>query len=116
MIEINLLPPELRAKAKKAEAAGKPQYALLAIPGIAAILILIHIVLLIVAGSKGYQLASLNMTWKKLEPQRKTVDLLKEQYNAYSADSKLITQIWQQIIQSVPHPTPEHLAKIIPAS
>lgn len=96
MIEINLLPSELRSKAKKIEAAGKPQYALLAIPAIAAILVIIHIVLLVIAGTKGYQLASLSITWKKLEPQRKSVELLKEQYNAYSADAKLITQIWQQ--------------------
>ncbi|HNX82128.1 MAG TPA: hypothetical protein PKL77_08300 [Candidatus Omnitrophota bacterium] len=96
MIEINLLPPELRARVKKAEAAGKPQYALLAIPAIAAVLVIIHCVLLLIAVGKGYQLSSLNNTWKKLEPQRKAVDALKEEYNAYSADAKLITQIWQQ--------------------
>ncbi|HOW43116.1 MAG TPA: hypothetical protein P5110_08785 [Candidatus Omnitrophota bacterium] len=77
MIEINLLPDELKSKKT---AAIPPQflYAVYAVPLIAAALLLVHLCLGIIQANRSVRLAAMNAKWKSMEPQRKQLVGLKD--------------------------------------
>jgi len=83
MIEINLLPAELRvkAKAKKTAINLAPNNLKYLIPVILGVLILVHFYVMILSLGKSSQYRKLNEKWVKLEPQKKTL----ESYNSENA-------------------------------
>jgi Tfp pilus assembly protein PilN len=94
MIEINLLSPEQKERAKRAQAG--PPYYLYVIPLVLGIFVLVHVGLALLSISRNYQLASLNATWKRLEPQRKEVDIFKQERSLVSQDASTIQQLTEK--------------------
>lgn len=96
MIEINLLPQELKTKAKKFGIDSKSilYFILLAF----GIIIFVHIYLFAVTVAKNCQLRLLNNKWEKLEPQRKILGNFKNKYEVLSADAETIQQLITQRI------------------
>jgi Tfp pilus assembly protein PilN len=94
MIEINLLPEELRTKSKKIELDTK--YLVYLVPLILCILVPINVMLGIVGLSKGYHYATLNRTWKGLETQRRSVDVFRKEHDISSVDTKAVQQLMAQ--------------------
>lgn len=102
MIEINLLPEDvkLRAKAKKT-GSGKgieAKHLFYIIPALLSALILAHLLLALVSIAKNVQLAMLNGKWQKLEPQRKAFEDFNREFSLLSEDTKAIQQLAQQRI------------------
>jgi Tfp pilus assembly protein PilN len=85
MIEINLLPEEVRAKNKMAEQTGIPPF-LLVIPLVLALLLVAHLVLGVIQGIKSSQLGILNSTWNSLSVKKKEVDEFKSQRQFQAKD------------------------------
>jgi len=102
MIEINLLPPELRSKAKRAEVVkptGKqPVYLLYIIPALLAILVCVHVYVAVTDAVNGRQLSSLNDKWKSLEQRRKEVAEFKKEFDAATNNINTIQQLTGQRI------------------
>jgi Tfp pilus assembly protein PilN len=96
MIEINLLPQELKIKAKKKERQIKSRQILYFIPLLFIILLLVHGYLIGVLVFKNIQLTALNNKWQKLQPQVKTLEEFKEKYELVSQDSRVIQQLTSQ--------------------
>lgn len=109
MIEINLLPEELKAKAKIKAKPVKPKevhvsqaslekvkYLFYLIPLILGGLLIAHILLACVAIFKNNQLGMLNNKWRTLEPQRKMLADFSQEYAAFSEDEKTVLQAVQQ--------------------
>jgi Tfp pilus assembly protein PilN len=88
MIEINLLPPEIRAKQAKASGFD-PRFLVYLIPVVVGILLVIHLALGLYALVRGYQAGVLSRQWQKLEPQRKELDAFKQQYETLTQDTKI---------------------------
>ena len=94
MIEINLLPEELRIKTKRlGKVSIESKYFLYLIPLVFAVLILAHICLAAVGIVKSLQFSQLNSKWKKLEPQRELLNNLKKEYNVLASNVKLIQEL-----------------------
>jgi len=91
MIEINLLPEELRAKSKKLGI--ESRHILYLIPLAVGILIFVHLYLAAVGIIKSCQFNTLNNKWKKLQPQREMLKKLTNEYQVLSADAKVIEQL-----------------------
>lgn len=93
MIEINLIPEELKPKTKKG---GLPfqgmeaKKALYFIPAVFALLAIAHISLAVALMSYNSRLRGLEKKWQGLAPQKKTVDALKDEYSMLSGDAKEI--------------------------
>lgn len=106
MIEINLLPEELRnkvAKAKKPETVVKnpveglePKHAVLLVPVIAIILICAQLFIGIAVLVKGGQLRSLNAKLQSLATQKKGLDEFNAEYNLVSQDSQAIQKLMRE--------------------
>jgi hypothetical protein len=107
MIEINLLPEELRIKAKvKAPAqqvtvksnAGFNQDLLFiyAIPALLGVFVLAHLYFAVLAISKNGKLASLNRQWIALEPQKKASDEFNKEFSASSQDAGMTAALVNQ--------------------
>lgn len=100
MIEINLLPAELRSKAKRAEVVkptGKqPVYLLYIIPGLLAVIVCLHIFIAMADAVKGRQLSLLDNKWKGLEQRRKEVGEFKKEYDAAISSINAIQQLTSQ--------------------
>jgi Tfp pilus assembly protein PilN len=93
MIEINLLPEELKSKVKKKKAitAIEPKYLLYIIPlFILGLLLCSHIIFAAVTVFKNNQLRVLNNKWLSLEPQRKMLDEFNKEYAIISEDALAI--------------------------
>jgi len=105
MIEINLLPHELKAKSKNAGL--EPGYFLYLIPLVFALLVCAHIILAVVTIARSYQFIALNNKLKSLEPQRKIFENLNKENGMPLADAKLIQQLTVQRIN-----WPEKLNKL----
>lgn len=88
MIEINLLPEELKAKAAKSDLNFK--YYLLIIPPVLAILFLFHLGFFTNGLIKQTQLNSLNKKWKLLEPQIKNLEGSRQAKGASAEDAELL--------------------------
>lgn len=100
MIEINLLPEELKAKpkAKKFGVGIEIKYFLYLIPFIIGLLICVHIYLAILNITKNSQLRSLNNKWQELQPQRKILEDFNKEYAILSEDAAAIQQLTKQRI------------------
>jgi len=96
MIEINLLPEELKTKAKRASAA--ENRFLYSIPLLLAVLICVHIYLAMLILTKSYKLHVLNNTWDGLGPQRKALEDFHKKYDVVASDAKAIQQLAEQKI------------------
>ncbi|MCM8781354.1 MAG: PilN domain-containing protein [Candidatus Omnitrophica bacterium] len=97
MIEINLLPEELRKKKTKGWGIDFAYFIHL-LPILVILLISINIILLVFSVIISYQLRSLNNKWKNLEPQRIALLEFNKEYPIMSADARLIQQLVQQRI------------------
>jgi Tfp pilus assembly protein PilN len=108
MIEINLLPVELRVKArvKKAEAPVVTQGAklkidqekvfLYAIPAILGVLILLHLYFAVLTIMRNSEMVSLNKKWLVLEPQKKAFDEFNNEYSSVTFDASAMQKLTQQ--------------------
>jgi len=99
MIEINLLPQELRVekKVKKLQenvvSGFGPKHALLLIPLILIVLIILHLYLGVAIVAKSSQLNSLNNKWAKLQNERTLVGNFKRQNSLMSEDAVALQQM-----------------------
>jgi len=100
MIEINLLPEELRVKAKvkKTQLDIKPDKLLYLVPVLLALLLCTHIYLAIVNITKNSLYRILNAQWTKLEPQKKMLESYNMENASLSENAKLIQQLTEQRI------------------
>jgi len=99
MIEINLLPEDLKAKVKtkaknpeqvilkSSKGFSQEKLFILAIPALLVIFTLIHLYFAVLAISKNGELASLNKKWVQLEPQKKALDEFNNEYSLVSQDA-----------------------------
>ncbi|MFA5200038.1 MAG: PilN domain-containing protein [Candidatus Omnitrophota bacterium] len=97
MIEINLLPEDLRIKVrtKNTEAAVVKTAAVLkqdlffiyAIPAILGIFVVLHLYFAVAVMLKNGKLISLNKKWLEMEPQKKVFDEFNKEFSAASADA-----------------------------
>src|SRR3989338_7751834 len=87
MIETNLLPEELKPKAKKINLAlAWPMYLL----GIIAILVCLHLYLAIGCLIKHRQLGLLEKKWQAMEPERKALEAFNKKYLGAGADASRV--------------------------
>ncbi len=94
MIEINLLPEELKTKTRKlGKVSIKSKSFLYLFPLVFAVLILVHICLAAGAIVKISQFSILNNKWKKLQPQRELLNNLKKEYDVLASTAKLIEEL-----------------------
>jgi Tfp pilus assembly protein PilN len=103
MIEINLLPAELRVahKSKKISIDFKPNKLLSFIPILVGLIVLIHIFLAIGEAVKASQYRTLKNKLLKLEPQRKELEDFNKEHTILLQDAQTIQQmIGQRIIWS----------------
>ncbi|MBM3246522.1 MAG: hypothetical protein FJZ13_04260, partial [Candidatus Omnitrophica bacterium] len=91
MIEINLIPQELKAKAKKIGI--ETDYLRFLIPLALGLVACAHIYLLLAGIIKSYKLCALNHQWQKSAPQRKALDDFKKEHNLFSADAKALQEL-----------------------
>ena len=92
MIEINLLPLEVKSKTKRSKGT-PPPYFLLLIPLILIILLGIHIVLAAISVTKSIQYSALQSEWNKFEPQRKALEVSGQQQNVATQEVKSIEEL-----------------------
>ena len=98
MIEINLLPEELKSKREKAARSIESRRILYFIPLVFGILIIIHLYLMVALIAKNLQLSKLNNKWQGLQPQRKILEDFKKGYEGLSDDASVIQQFTVQRI------------------
>ena len=96
MIEINLLPAELRLKAERAPRFAKTKQILYVIPLFIGIVVIAHLYLAVMFIIGSYQLAALNTKWNKFEPQIKMLEDFKKEYGLLSTDAKGMQQLGSQ--------------------
>jgi len=100
MIEINLLPEELKIKSvKSAEDAKARRVLYIIVPAAIGILLFIHLVLAAIFVGRSYQLGVLNLKWKRMEPQRKALEATRNEYEALFQDNRIIQQLMPQQIR-----------------
>lgn len=97
MIEINLLPQELKVKGIKFDIEFIRSKKLLSfiLPAFG-LLICIHIYLCTLAIIKNYQFHRLNRKWQNLKPQREILEEFKKEYDVSSTDAKTIQKLLGQ--------------------
>jgi Tfp pilus assembly protein PilN len=96
MIEINLLPEEMRIKARKAEASltsANTEYLVYIIPAILALLLVTHLYIGSLQIWRASRAAALNKKWLSLNPQRQKLEGFKTEYEAMSAEEKIIADM-----------------------
>lgn len=95
MIEINLIPEDLKAKTKSKRLALNiaAKDFLFLIPLFLGLLICAHAYLAVVAVAKNHQLRVLNNKWQGLQAQRKILDDFQREYNVLSSDANEIKQL-----------------------
>jgi len=95
MIEINLLPHELRA-ARESRPGIQPKYLLYLMPAVAGIIIFIHFYLGLVSLYRIAQFKFLDAKWQRLAPEKKNIDELRRQYDLISQDAMVTHQLLSQ--------------------
>ncbi|MFH0827327.1 MAG: hypothetical protein V1923_05550 [Candidatus Omnitrophota bacterium] len=92
MIEINLLPEELKAKAssRKNRVTIEVKYFACLIPLTLALLLLVHIYLGVLLAAKHNQIAGLNKRWLSLEPEKKQLEIFNKENSLQTQDSSAI--------------------------
>ncbi len=98
MIEINLLPEELKLKAKKLNFSLERKDMLCFALAALALLVIMHLCLAVVLIAKSYQLNTLNKEWRVLEPQRKALEAAKKEFDALSEGSRIAERLLKQRI------------------
>ncbi|MDP2928146.1 MAG: hypothetical protein Q8N80_05055 [Candidatus Omnitrophota bacterium] len=108
MIQINLLPEELKIKTKARnpdQAIVKSSLALIqeqvfiyAIPAMLVLFILAHFYFAVLLISKNGQLVSLNRKWLDLAVQKKALDEFNQEFSATSQDAGVLAQLSRQRI------------------
>lgn len=106
MIEINLLPEELKIKSKgrsldpsivkSSLALVQDQVFVYAIAAILALFILAHFYFAVILIFKNGKLASLNRKWSTLSVQKKALDEFNQDFSATSLDASLVQQLIRQ--------------------
>ena len=99
MIEINLLPEEVRVKTKtknlehatitKPAIFSQKQLFVYAIPSLLGLLVCVHICFAVISIYKNSQLIALNRKWVEFESQKKALDEFNVEYSATSQDASL---------------------------
>jgi hypothetical protein len=97
MIEINLLPEELKVKTKsrnseqvtvkKGALLSQDKLFIYAIPAVLVLFILAHFYFAVIAVYKNAQLISLNRKWINLAPQKKALDVFNKEFYSGSQDA-----------------------------
>lgn len=98
MIEINLLPQELKLKTKKEPGGLEKMQILYFIPLSFAILIIMHICLAGPLVIKQFQLNLLNNRWQKFAHQRKAVDDFRKEFTLSTDEDRIMQQLTNQRI------------------
>jgi Tfp pilus assembly protein PilN len=106
MIEINLLPEELRnrvvkpVKAQSVRVSVKPgaQQFILLVPLIFVLLIMVHIIIVFLGVARSSQLNALKNKWERMLPERKTLEDFNNEQMLYSGDSKDIQKLLNERI------------------
>lgn len=108
MIEINLLPEELRVKTKEkaseqvtiknGSSFNHDQLFVYAIPALLALFVLAHFYFAMITVSKNGRLASLNRKWMDLAPQKEALDEFSWEFSAVSQDASLTQLLIKQRI------------------
>lgn len=95
MIEINLLPEELKTQIKQKAFAEPPSLKrfLFVLPAAAALLVCLHIYLAGANIAKNALLRRLTREWEALAPQRKEIDDFNKNYAAFNEDIKAIQRL-----------------------
>ena len=93
MIEINLLPEELKAKSKKSAKAMKSMQILYFIPLAFGILIIVHLYLSSVIIAGNIRLGLLDNKWQSLKPQRQMLEDSRKGYQGLSQDDAAVQQL-----------------------
>ncbi len=98
MIEINLLPEELksRPRARRIGARIEPGHFIYLLPFVLGFLILIHIYLAGLAIFKERQLAVLTRNWERLAAQRKVLANFNKEYSLYSSEAQGMKQLFEK--------------------
>lgn len=106
MIEINLLPEELRVKtkekapeqvvAKSGSSLNQDLWFILAIPGLVGLFVLAHLYFGVASISGNSKLASLNRKWTQLAPQKKAFDEFNQIYSSASQYAELTKLLIRQ--------------------
>lgn len=96
MIEINLLPEELKLKITSSREGIPSKLVVYAVAAILALLLIAHAVLAIVFVVRGSQLALLHAQWAKAEPQRKALENARKELEALSHDAQASQQLISQ--------------------
>ena len=89
MIEINLLPEELRLKRQSSKPSQLDNLVYL-IPVILFVVVVVHMYLGMIFLTRSKVLAGLESTWHKLEPKRVEVLGLKSEINSESTDAQMV--------------------------
>jgi Tfp pilus assembly protein PilN len=93
MIEINLLPEELKNRAEKAEKEKILNQALYFMPWLFGLLLFAHLCLAAIFAFRSYQISTLAGHWRSLEPQRKILAQSRQEYDILSQDSRIAQQL-----------------------
>ncbi len=97
MIEINLLPDDLRIQ--KQNASGDLNYFIYLIPLFASIIVIVHLYFGLVYLTKTVALTNLNHKWKVLEPQRNKINNLKSESALQSSEEKILKQVNDKLVK-----------------
>lgn len=99
MIEINLLPQELKVESKKFSIKYiQPKHLLYFILAAFGVLICLHIYLAAFGVAKNYQFRRLSRIWRNLEPRIKILEEFKKEHETLSVDAKIIQRLISQRI------------------
>jgi len=98
MIEINLLPHDLRVSKEK-KSYLSPKYFLYLIPPIAGVILFIHLLLGLLWLTKGFQLGLLERNWQRLAPQRESLEKFRQQYEFLSQDAVTAQQLLKERVE-----------------
>jgi Tfp pilus assembly protein PilN len=103
MIEINLLPEELRVKTKIKNiehktiagpaAFSQEQLFIYALPVLLVVFVCLHLYFVVISVLKNNQLGSLNRKWVQLEPQKKSFDEFNHEYSSISQDAGMVSSL-----------------------
>ncbi|MFA6384133.1 MAG: hypothetical protein WCY10_02035, partial [Candidatus Omnitrophota bacterium] len=89
MIEINLLPDDLKLKAQRSQPSPLDNIVYI-LPLVLFVVIVAHLYLGLVFISRSHVMGGLERRWKALEPQRQEVLGMKNEFNAGSSDANIV--------------------------
>lgn len=93
MIEINLLPDELKTRmATSAKTAGLNRL-LYAVPLVVGVFLALHILFLAVFAVRSYHLGTLSNKWNSMKSQRDALDAARKDFDSVSQDTKVAQQL-----------------------